>query len=135
MQDFNLVEELGGVFDAHTLVKFWEFIDNNKWSSDTNCKGKLLKELSPVQAGKYKKILEYICDRLADKISTEFDYKNTFDIKAICSNIIGERGYIGLQNIIASPKIEVIDILSQEALLLPDIFLFMIPDEDDYWYN
>lgn len=129
----NIETELNQIFDKSSISGFWELIDSLDWGDNVSIKNKLLKELSPSQASCYKKILDFICDNIAENISRESSYKNVFDLKSIASNIIGETSYEGFTSIISNPD-KVIDKLQSDGI--PDIdsiFLFMFPDDDDYW--
>lgn len=125
--------ELEQTFGSTTLSGFWQTVDSLDWSSRENIKNKLLRELSPAQSSQYKKILDYICETLADEISREDVVKNIFDLKTTISNIIGEKSYSGFTAIKDSADIVYEKLKKDGAPDINDAFLFMFPDEDDYW--
>ena len=122
-------------FDSNEINLFWQFIDSIKWAPKTNCKVRLLKELSPSQSSRYRRILDYICENFAEQLSSEYNFNNIFDAKAYCSNVIGEEGYNGLVRLENSMSKVVDDISTKSFLEIEDIFLFMIPNDDDYWHQ
>lgn len=129
----DIETELNQIFEKSDINSFWELIDSLELNDGAGVKDKLLKELSPSQSSCYKKILDYICDSIAENISRETSFKNTFDLKATVSNIIGESSYQGFTSIINSPS-KVTDRLQRDGIPSVDsIFLFMFPDDDDYW--
>jgi len=129
----NIETELNQIFDKSIINGFWELVESLDWDNNLSIKNKLLKELSPSQASCYKKILDFICDNIAEDISRESSFKNVFDLKSIASNIIGESSYEGFISIIDNPD-KVTDRLQKEGTpSIDSIFLFMFPDDDDYW--
>jgi len=129
----NIETELNQIFEKSDVNGFWELIDSLELNGSIGVKDRLLRELSPSQSSCYKKILDYICDSIAESISRETSFKNTFDLKATVSNIIGESSYEGFTSIINSPS-KVTDRLQRDGMpSIDSIFLFMFPDDDDYW--
>ena len=120
--------------EPNELASFWQFIESVKWSPGTNCKERLLKNLSPQQSARYKRILNFICETLAEELSLNYNFNKIFDAKAYCSNIIGEKGYNGLLEIEQNIDRIVEKIELHNFNDIDDVFLLMVPDDDDYWY-
>jgi len=115
------------------VVALFELIDDVQQSKSSSISLYLLRVLSPANASIYKKILEYICTRIAEEISKVEIKSNAFELKLVASNILAESGYNGLKEII-----ENLDIVSDRLATngppdFEDVFLFMFPNEDDYW--
>ncbi|MGA1046524.1 MAG: hypothetical protein ACO3UU_00790 [Minisyncoccia bacterium] len=121
-------------FNNDEIASFWQLVETLKWTPGTNCKVRLLKDLSPSQSTKHKRILNYICETFAEELSTNHNFNKFFEAKAFCSNVIGEKGYQGYIEISKSPEKYIKLIESHNYNDLEDIFLLMIPDDDDYWY-
>lgn len=128
----KLIERIE-MLDLNERLQFWEFIDSIKWAPGANCKKRLLKDLSPAQSTKYKHMLNYICEIYAEELSANFNFNKVFEAKAYCSNIIGRYAYESLNILTKTADKAVEDIESQNFNDLEDIFLFMIPEDDDYW--
>lgn len=122
------------MLDQNERVSFWQFIESIKWSPGANCKDRLLKDLSPIQAAKYRHILNYICEIYAEELSINYNFNKIFESKAYCSNIIGEHGYGSLDLLAKNANNAAREIESQTFNNLEDIFLFMVPEDDDYWF-
>lgn len=128
----KLIERIE-VLDSNERLSFWQFIESIKWAPGANCKKRLLRDLSPNQAAKYKHILNFICEVYAEELSLNYNYNKIFESKAHCSNIIGRHAYDSLAILTKSADKAVDEIESQTFTDLEDIFLFMIPEDDDYW--
>lgn len=127
-----IIENINSKFED--IASFWQFIDELNWAPGANCKARLLKTLSPAQSSKYKKMLDYICTLYADMLSEQCNYHKVFDSKAYCSNIIGEKGYTGFVNLLEQDLQDHVSSIELQNIDLEDVFLFMIPEDDDYWY-
>jgi hypothetical protein len=126
--------ECVNTFDEKEIASFWQLVESLKWVPGTNCKARLLKDLSPSQSTKYKRILNYICETFAEQLSANHNFNKFFEAKAFCSNIIGEKGHGGYIEISQDPEKHIKLIESQNYNDLEDIFLLMVPDDDDYWH-
>lgn len=128
----KLIERIE-VLDANERRSFWQFIESIKWAPGANCKKRLLRDLSPNQAARYKHILNFICEIYAEELSLNYNFNKIFESKAHCSNIIGQHAYESLDILTKTVDKAVDEIESQTFTDLEDIFLFMIPEDDDYW--
>lgn len=128
----KLIERIE-MLDPNERLQFWQFVESIKWSPGANCKKRLLRDLSPTQATKYKHILNYICEVYAEELSTNFNFNKVFEAKAYCSNIIGQYALESIAMLTKDAPAAANKIDAQSFTDLDDIFLLMIPDDDDYW--
>lgn len=128
----KLIERIE-MLDPSERLQFWQFVESIKWLPGANCKKRLLRDLSPSQAANYKHVLDYICEVYAEELSTNFNFNKIFEAKAYCSNIVGQYSYESIAMLTKDAENAVSEINSQSFSDLDDIFLLMIPDDDDYW--